>query len=249
MIASLAMYQHPQLVDTHNRYWALIRAGLAEVGIDAPGRLSQDAEEFSVWNDPALVLAHTCGMPYRLWLHDHVYLVGTPDFGVDGCAAGYNRSALVVRQDDERDSLLAYKDAVFAYNQTYSQSGYAAAYWHTEPLGFWFGRRIHTGGHLESARAIAERRADLAALDAVSWRIMQTHEPFVENLRVLEWTSPTPGLPYIASAGADSEALFSVVSRAIDDLSNEDRAALGITGLVRLPKDDYLAVPSPPDAI
>jgi len=72
------------------------------MGIDSPEKLSQDAEEFSVWRHPELVLSQTCGMPYRIWLHGHVELVGTPNFGIDNCPAGYYRSALVVRADDAR---------------------------------------------------------------------------------------------------------------------------------------------------
>ena len=120
MIANMMMYQRPQLADAHARYWALIRAELAKRGIDSPEELSQDAEEFFVWENPELVLSQTCGMPYRTWLHDKVQLVGTPDYGLEGCKAGYYRSPIVVRADDGRDTLIAFKDATFTYNQTFS---------------------------------------------------------------------------------------------------------------------------------
>ncbi len=242
------MYQHPGLVDAHRRYWSLIRDELVSVGIEAPVELSQDVEEFSVWADPELVFSQTCGMPYRLWLHERVGLVGTPDFGVEGCPAGYYRSALVVRRDDPREKLSEFKEAVFAFNQTYSQSGFAAAYAQSSAEGFWFARRIQTGGHLASGKAVVERQADLASLDAVTWRIMQAHEAMVQELRVLEWTTPTPGLPYICAAGVDPGAVFTAVGYAIDRMGDQDREALGIQGLVRIPKDDYLTIPNPPDS-
>ena len=246
MIANLMMYHRPQLAEAHNRLWALIRDTLRASGIAAPDHLSQDAEEFFVWNHPDLVLSQTCGMPYRLWLHDRVALIGTPDYGIKGTPAGYYRSPLVVRADDPRTDLAAFKDAVFAYNQTFSQSGYAAAYWHVAPYGFWFENRLHTQQHLASARAVADGSADIASLDAVSWRLMQTYEPFAPRLRVLDWTKPTPGLPLIAAKTADVTATFDAVQQAIAQLADSDRTALGIKRLVSIPKADYLAIKNPP---
>ena len=175
MIASLMMYLRPQLVDAHDRFWVLIRQNLADAGIDAPAQLSQDADEFHVWKHPQLALSQTCGMPYRLWLHDKVSLVGTPDYGLEECPPGYYRSALVVRKSDRRSDPTAFRDAVFAYNQTFSQSGYAAPYWHLRPHGFWFDNRLHTEQHLLSAKAVAEGRADIASLDGTSWRLMEKY--------------------------------------------------------------------------
>ncbi|GAB5448118.1 phosphate/phosphite/phosphonate ABC transporter substrate-binding protein [Gymnodinialimonas sp.] len=249
MIASLMMYQRPELAGAHDRLWAGIRMRLQSAGMDAPQALSQDAEEFLVWRHPDLVLSQTCGMPFRLWLHDHVALVGTPDYGLEGCAPGYYRSALVVRADDPREGVAAFHDARFAYNQSFSQSGFAAPYWHTQPHGFFTERRIQTGGHLASARAVAEGQADIAAIDAVTWRNIQAFEPFAKALRVLDWTTPTPGLPLIAARHCDPDVIFDAVQGALEKLSPEDADALGIKGLVRIPKAAYLSVRNPDDTI
>jgi ABC-type phosphate/phosphonate transport system substrate-binding protein len=246
MIASLMMYQRAELADADERYWQLIRDGLHDADIESPETLSQDAEEFFVWKHPELVLSQTCGMPYRTWLHDKVALVGTPDFGLAGCPPGYYRSALVVRADDPRTEITAFRDAVFAYNQTFSQSGYAAPYWHVIALGFWFENRLQTDQHLQSAKAVSEDRADIASLDAVSWRNIEAYEPFAENLRVLEWTVPTPGLPLITASDQDHKAIYQAVKQAIAKLENEDRSRLGIKGIVAIPKDEYLSIPNPP---
>lgn len=246
MIANLMMYQRPELAGAHDRYWQLIREGLQSEGIDSPEALSQDAEEFFVWKHPELVLSQTCGMPYRTWLHDKVELVGTPDFGIAGCPDGYYRSALVVRADDPRTDVETFRDAMFAYNQTFSQSGYAAPYWHLAPLGFWFENRLQTEQHLKSAKAVADGRADIASLDAVSWRNIENYEPFAQKLRVLDWTTPTPGLPLITARGQNRAAIYTAVERAIAKLEDEDRSYLGIKGIAQIPKDTYLAVPNPP---
>lgn len=245
MIANLMMYQRPELVEAHDRYWKLIRKGLSDAGIESPEALSQDAEEFFVWKHPELVLSQTCGMPYRIWLHDKVALVGTPDFGVTDCPAGYYRSAIVVRNDDPRTELPAFSDSVFAYNQTFSQSGYSAPYWHTKPMGFWFENRLHTQQHLLSAKAVAGGCADIAALDAVSWRNIVRYEAIAKNLRVLDWTEPTPSLPLITAIGNNTNSIFDAVQEAISALHEDDKSLLGIVKLVSIPKKDYLAIQNP----
>jgi ABC-type phosphate/phosphonate transport system substrate-binding protein len=247
MIASLMMYARPELRASENRYWAAIREALAARGVDSPVSLSNDLDGMTVWQDPGLVLSQTCGMPFRLFLQGDVTLIGTPDFGVTDCPPGYYRSALVVRADDARTTLAAFRDARFAFNQTHSQSGYAAPYAHVAALGFWFAERVQSHGHRLSAQMVAQGEADIAALDAVTWRLMRQYDDVADRLRVLEWTHPTPGLPYIGGPDADADEMFGAVSEAIASLSAEDRAALGIKGLVRIANEDYLAVPNPPE--
>ncbi|MFK8076461.1 MAG: phosphate/phosphite/phosphonate ABC transporter substrate-binding protein [Granulosicoccus sp.] len=245
MIASLMMYERVQLASSHRRFWSLIRQELNRGGIASPEALSQSADEFTVWLNPELVLSQTCGMPYRLWLHDKVKLVGTPDYRLADCKPGYYRSAIVVRQDDPRQELSAFKRSTFAFNQPFSQSGYAAPYRHTQEHSFWFTRKYQSGGHLASALAVAQSRADIASLDAVSWRLIQEHEAFSEKLRVLEWTAPTPGLPFITALKNNEQLIFEAVTNALAKLPQLDRGLLGIEGLVNIPADDYLAVATP----
>ena len=247
MIASLMMYRRPELDATHDRYWALIRSNLAHAGIGSPDTLSQDADEFYVWNHAGLTLSQTCGMPYRLWLHDKVTLVGTPDFGIDGCPPGYYTSPFVIRAGDTRSTVDEFRGARFAYNQIHSQSGFAAAYNHVEERGWWFDDLLHTEQHLESARSVVEGRADIASLDAVSWRLIKQYEPFAADLRVLDWTKPTPGLPLITAKGNDAAAIFAAVQRAIVELTTADQARLGLVRLVRIPAEAYFAIPNPPE--
>lgn len=245
MIANLMMYARPQLATAHAQYWALIRKNLADAGMDSPETLSQDAEEFYVWKHPELVLSQTCGMPYRTLLHDKVQLVGTPDYGLADCPAGYYRSAIVVRADDPRTQIAAFKDAVFAFNQTISQSGYAAPFFHLKQCGFWFENRLQTNQHVGSARAVATGGADIAAIDAVTWRNIEKYESFASDLRVLDWTKPTPGLPFITALGNDAGLVLRAVRAAIAALDDDNKALLGIKGIVAIPKADYLKYSNP----
>lgn len=155
MIASLMMYHRAETAAAHKAYWSMIRAGLARRQIPAPAALSNDAPEFDVWCAPELVLSQTCSLPYRARLAERVTLVGTPDFGLPNCPPGYYNSVVVVREDENRTDLSAFADARFAYNQSLSQSGFAAIYALAEAQGIWFPNRIESGAHGASARMVA----------------------------------------------------------------------------------------------
>ena len=103
MIASLPMYDRPETAAANDRLWAGIRDRLRAEGLPAPEALIHGASDlWPQWTSPDLVLSQTCGYPYRSRLHGQVLLVGTPDYGVDGCAPGHYRSVFVARADDPR---------------------------------------------------------------------------------------------------------------------------------------------------
>lgn len=246
MIAALPMYDRPETQAANDRLWALIRAALADAGIPAPGRLTRGRDLWEVWTDPALVLAQTCGLPFRTRLAGRVTLIATPDYGVEGAPPGHYCSCLVVRADDPRERLADFAAGCLAFNDANSQSGWAAPVGHAAARGLAFARLLATGSHRASAHAVAEGRADIAGIDAVTWEMIRRWDPWAARLRVLETTAPTPGLPLIAAPGADRAATAAAVARAIAALDPGDRATLRLRGLVEIPAEAYLALPAPP---
>lgn len=240
MIASLPMYDRPETRAATDQLWQLVRAELN----DGPETLNRDTDLWADWQSPDLVLSQTCGMPYRTRLRARVALVGTPDFALKGCPPGYYRSIFVVRRDAQGDKLGDFATQRFAYNEALSQSGWAAPVNYAEAQGLRFSRLVHSGGHTASARAVAQGRADIAALDAQSWRLMQRHDAFAERLRVLCATWPTPGLPCITAITRDPAPIRNALRRAIAALDDETRAALCLNTLVDIPGAAYMAVPT-----
>lgn len=242
MIAWLGMYDLPALYGANDRFWRAIRNRLGE----GPEYLSRALDGWEAWTSPDLLLGQTCGLPYRARLHGKVALVATPDYGLPGCPAGHYNSVLVVREGDPRESLADFAGARLARNDPLSQSGWAAPLAHFDAAGVPIETIVETGGHAASAAAVAEGRADIAALDALTWALLQEHGPEVaERLRELERTAPTPALPYVTALSRDAVAIAAAVEGAIGDLSVADRTALHLRGLVRIPAADYLALPIP----
>jgi ABC-type phosphate/phosphonate transport system substrate-binding protein len=246
MIASLGMYDRAETAAANDRFWAGIRDGLRARAVAAPEALTRgDRAYWPAWEDGALVFSQTCGYPFRSILHDKVTLIATPDHGLPGCPPGYYQSIFVARAGDPRESLPEFEGADFAFNEDLSQSGWAGPVNHLTRLGLLPRPRLRTGGHVLSAQAVIEKRVDYAALDALTWAIIQTHDSFATGLKVIGRTPPTPALPYIAAKGADRAATLAALQDAVAALSDQDRATLHLRGIVEIPAADYLVVPNP----
>lgn len=238
MIATLPMYDRPETAAANDRLWTLIREALA----DGPERLTRDGDPH--WTDSELLLSQTCSLPYRSRLAAQVTLVARPVHDLP-CPLGCYFSVIVTRADETRSGLAAFANARLAINEPGSQSGWAAVEGMAKDQDVTF-RNVHaTGSHLESARAVAEGRADLAALDAVSWHVIQRFEAFAGALSVMETSPPTPALPYITARTRDPAPIRRALEAAVAALPAEDRATLCLTGIAEAPEAAYLALPLP----
>ncbi|NND72153.1 MAG: PhnD/SsuA/transferrin family substrate-binding protein [Rhodothermales bacterium] len=249
MIASLPMYDRPEISGAVASYWKLIHESLADHGQSSPTTLTQDGEDVDTWLSPELCMCQTCGLPYRIWLHDKVGLVGTPDYALDDCPPGFYRSVVVVHADDQRDTLEEFRTGTLAFNSLFSQSGYAALRNHLSTDTQWPEQQTNTGSHQASIQAIASGKADIASIDAVTWRLAERYDKAAQQLRVLTYTEATPGLPYITVEHNDATLFFKAVKLAIDALSDTVRNQLGLRGLVFIDKSTYLAIPTPSDVL
>lgn len=243
LVAAFPMYRRPELGPALDALWTATRDHLRAEGIAAPEALTVVEDDLlSFWKRPDLLLSQTCGFPFRHFLRDRVVLVGTPDFGVQDCPPGHYRSALVVRRDDPRQFLRDFHGATIACNDALSQSGYAAPLVAAQRAGLRFGAIRMSGAHIASAWMVAQGQADIAGLDAVSWRHMTAFDPWVRDLRVLGWTEPSPGLPFITACAPMAPTLGHCLSRAIQSMPELLRDRLSLKGLVSIDAGDYLAV-------
>jgi len=89
-----------------------------------------------------------------------------------------------------------------AYNGPDSMSGIIGLTRDLEAIGenlALFSERIVSGGHRLSVRAVAEGRADVAAIDCLSWALAQRYESAAKDLRIVGWTAKRKGLPFITA--------------------------------------------------
>ena len=241
-IASLPMYMVPETVEDNNAFWELIRRNLEAEGLDPPHSLG--TQEFNNPSHPLdeLYFSQICGLPYRLHLAEHVTLIGTPDYGVFGCRPGYSRSAFVSRHDDKRRRFREFDGAILAYNSEVSQSGHAVAMTLARDEKIEFGGMVQSGSHHRSIQLVAAGQADIAAIDAVSLELFSRVQscPNLDQLRVVAWSRPSPGLPYVTHKRADPEPYRRAVKSAIAALSIEQQYRLRLFDLVEISPAAYL---------
>lgn len=246
MIAALPMYDWAQERQAIDALWQALRAALQDHGIPAPEGLSRGEPLWDIWQSPDLVLGQTCGLPYRARLHDRVQLIGVIDYALPGAPPGYYYSHMIARTDDPRREIADFDGAMLALNGFDSQSGWAAAAEVAGRAGLRFRDFHHSGAHVDSARAVANGTAGLAAIDAVTWRLIERHcGAIARRLRVVTSSPPTPGLPLIAARGQNAPTLRRAVQAGLAS-APEICAHLGIAGFVDIPSQSYLAVPTPP---
>jgi ABC-type phosphate/phosphonate transport system substrate-binding protein len=243
MIASLGMYAMPHARAAHDRLWNGIRDAFG----DGPVDLDTTDDMWGHWLSPDLLLSQTCGLPFRARLHDQVALIGTPDYGLPGCPPGHYNSVFLVHVDNPATTLTDLNNPILAYNEALSQSGWAAPHAHFQRHRIAFEVGPQTGAHAASARVVAEGGADIAALDALTWAMLQRETPLIgAPLKEIGRTDPTPGLPYVTAATRDPAPVAAAIDQAIARLDADDREILHLKGLIRIPASAYLALPIPP---
>jgi ABC-type phosphate/phosphonate transport system substrate-binding protein len=248
MLASLPMYDFDELRWATDALWAAIAGRL---GDDAPVFLSRDTKLEQIWTDPELLLGQTCGYPLVTTLRGRVALLATPHYRAAGCAGAFYRSAVVVRAEDGAAALADLRGRRCAVNDMASNSGMnllrAAIAPFAAGAARFFSEVVMTGGHVGSVRAVAEGRADVAAVDCVTWAHIGHLRPAeTGGLRVLAWTETSPGLPLITSRRSDA-ATRAALLRALDEVAREPalapvRDALRLEGFEPLALRDYDSV-------
>jgi len=200
--------------DAEGRVVAPDPATLPPEGLDLP----------TLWRHPALLLAQTCWGPMKeTGLAAQVTVVGQSDYsGIAGGGGEFYSSAILMRRGNMSHSgrpegdieapadgeaclpLELLQRARLAFNEPHSMSGRLALKADLEAAGAGFSifsNLLETGSHRLSIRAVAEGRADAAAIDCRSWSLARLHEPAATALRVVGWTKRRLGLPFISAPG------------------------------------------------
>ena len=246
--ASLPMYDLPEVRKWTDRLWAAIAEELREGGVaGVPDALERPSDCHDAWRGDGLLFSQTCGYPAATALRDVLRVVATPHYAAPGCEGPHYSSVVVAREASRVAVVEELRGAVCAFNSRDSQSGYNALRAAIAPIargGWFFARTVETGAHAASMEAVRCGRADVCAVDCVTWALHARHRPSaLVGLEVIRYTEPAPGLPFV-TAGDVSDATFASIREALGrafvrpDLA-ETRDALLISGLSILPADAY----------
>lgn len=192
-----------------------ILGAAGEVIAPDPATLPPDEFDFhQLWLSPALLFGQTCWGPMELGLARHVQVIAQPNYDAFEGGQGELYSSALVMAADGGSSVASPQDGKavipldllrgkrFIFNNPDSMSGLIALTRDLEATGESldiFASRGESGGHRSSVIAIAEGRADIAAIDCQSWALAQRFEPAARGVKVVGWTARRKGLPYITA--------------------------------------------------
>ena len=174
-----------------------------------------DLDYHKLWLHPALLFAQTCWGPMELGLSSHVQVVGQPSYDAYEGGQGELYSSALVMRTGEGPEVRSPADGMpllpldlirgkrFTFNGTDSMSGIIGLTRDLQAAGESldiFSSRSASGGHRPSIVAVAEGRADVAAIDCESWALAQRFEPAARKVAIVGWTARRKGLPFITAA-------------------------------------------------
>ena len=216
-------------------------------GIEAPEQLARDVDLPALWRSPNLLFAQTCGYPYVKDLRDSVALIATPEYAFAGCEGAQHRSFVVCRAADARRSLESFRGAVAAVNGWDSNTGmnlFRATIAPVAGRAPFFASVVVTGSHLASLEAVADGRADLAAIDCVTYGLVKRlRTGLIDRTAIVAESPLSPGLPFIAAAGLPDRTVAAVRNALFAALADPGLAgsldALGLAGARLTTSADY----------
>ena len=253
MFASLGMYDLPELAEATDAWWRGLRGHFAAQGFrDLPDTLNRRGDPVERLKAPDLIFAQTCGFPLTHKLKDHVQFLATPRYAASGCAGATYVSWIVVRADNSAKTPADLRGTRVAYNDDGSQSGYNTLRALIAPLAGgqpFFGAAIESGAHRDSLAMVKAGKADVAALDCVTFGLIARRAPKeVQGIRPLCASATAPGLPYVTAAttSADDVARLraGIAAAFADPTLIETRAALLLDGCEILPRSAYDVIPA-----
>ena len=248
MIASLPMYDLPAVRQATDTLWAGLARLLRSHDLpNIPDQLDRSTPLDRQWRADDLLLSQCCGYPLVYRFADSLQVVATPHYAAEGCAGPRYRSAIIVRRGDPAGSIAGLRGRRCAINSRHSHSGMNALRAHAAGAaenGRLFAEIVETGGHGASIEAVVQDKADVAAIDCVTFALLRRHTPeAVDRVQVLEWTESAPGLPFVTAAARRADEV-DTLRRALSDAMADPalasaREALLLDGISVLSEDAY----------
>ena len=211
-VASLHMYDWPELREHTDKFW---------LGFQRHAGLNIELDRITpfddAWRNPNLIFSQTCGYPFTHEFNGLLNYVATPHYICAGCYNATYSSFVFAREPKKIES---FRGKTVAINSMDSMSGMLAFKLVIAPFvqkGEFFDRKIITGSHLNSLKAVREGIADVCAIDAVCVALAEKYRPQeLEGLEIIAQSPMAPNLPYVTRA-RDPEHLRTALEKTFAD--------------------------------
>jgi ABC-type phosphate/phosphonate transport system substrate-binding protein len=230
MLAALPWYDFPSTRECLDDVWRETRLLLGAGGIERlPGALNHTDPYEEFFTYPRLLLSQCCSLDLFQAHTRNVVPFAAPVITAIDVSPGSYFSYIVARPSADLHTPRV------IINNRFSYSGHAA-------IKFWLQQQkvsdytlAESGSHAQSLEALREQRADIAAIDALSWQHLDTH-----GLNILDASDPAPAPPFIM--GRQSTVPAEALTQALDQAFERHGHSLGVTGVIPVSRSDYRSV-------
>jgi ABC-type phosphate/phosphonate transport system substrate-binding protein len=247
-LAAFPLYDFPQLrVDT-DAFWRAIVQRLQDAGLrEFPARLTRSRDYNAGWRNSRLLLGQACGYPLMKRFGITARIVATPVYTAPGCKGAWHRSVFIAHARSRFASLSDLRGGICAVNGFDSNTGMNLLRAAIAPLAErkpFFRSIVISGSHLASIKAVVGGRAELAAIDCVSFAHLQHFAPtLTESVRPIGQSTLAPAPPFITASTTD-DATLAILRRALAEVVADPqlvslRAALLIGSFEFVAEADY----------
>lgn len=246
--ASLPMYDFPEYRKATDAWWKGVARHLMLAGVEnVPTQLLHDVPVKQLWQHPDLLLSQCCGFDVAYGFKDTLHVLLITDWNAEGCSTGHYSSWIVVHEDSPYQDIADLYGKTAVINGTESHSGMNSLFAKVQPHsidGQFFKQVEISGAHVDSLRAIAERRADVAAIDCVTYALLKQYRPHtLAGIRIIGKTDEAPAHPYVTSAAASADTIIrmqTALEAAFNDADLESaRAAMRLNRGLFNHSNDY----------
>lgn len=229
-VAALPWYDGPSTYASFDDFWRVVGRVLLTDGVEGvPVELERNMPVETQWRHRNLLVSQCCGLDLFFDSTRDLEPFAVPVFESLDCADGmyYSHVVSAARQTPVHPRL--------AINSPTSRSGHAAllAWLNDRDLDWTIA--IHSGSHAQSVAALRSGTADVAAIDAFTWRHLDH-----EGLHVIGRTSDVLAPPFVRRA--DSDVPAPTLIRAFAAAGTEAGPAVGIHSVMPVARRDYDAV-------
>lgn len=246
-LASLPWYDLAEVRELLDELWSAIARRLEAQGVDAvPSRLDRNPDYQAQWSDGELLLGQACGYDAVLGHADRLRVVATPHFAFPGCEGPHYRSFIVVRDACPAERIADLRGLRCVINTPTSHSGMNVLRSLVAPLhvqGRFFASVAISGAHEHSLHMLRNDAADVAAIDCVTYGLLQRHRPAaLIGTRVIHETASVPAPPFVTSARTPA-TIAAALTSALEHVVRVDpvRRVLDAIGLYDVSRLDIAA--------
>lgn len=206
--ASLPLYDFAETRFQTNAFWAGLADSFRKEGIrDVPNSLFRGKGIYQ----KKLLFGQICGYPLTHEYAGRFKVIATPLYRTPYFSGPEYLSVIAVHQNCKWQKLEDARGSRAVINSKSSHSGFNILRSMVTPLTEetpFFSDVSVSGGHRESLDFIAQKQADLASIDGLTWSLLEKYAPdALKDCRILTLSTPAPAPAFVTEKETSHETL------------------------------------------